>query len=72
MIGAPLPTKGPAVQAQLIGAVWRKASRSATSGQCVEIAHGTGVVGIRDSKNRAGGRLILPATAWADFLANAR
>lgn len=68
--GALLRTKGPAVQTQLTGAVWRKASRSATSGACVEIAHGTDVFGVRDSKN--GDRLILPTTAWAGFLADVR
>lgn len=51
------------MHARLIGAVWRKASSSATSGQCVEIAHGTDVFGVRDSKNG-----VLPTTAWAGFL----
>jgi hypothetical protein len=52
---------------RLVGATWRKARRSATNGECVEIALGTGVFGVRDSKNH-GGRLILPAVAWAGFL----
>jgi hypothetical protein len=60
------------VQAQLIGAVWRTASRSATSGNCVEIAHGTEVVGVRDSKNPHTDHLTLPAEAWGTFLAGVR
>ena len=68
-----LPTKGPAVTVQAIeprltGATWRRASRSATNGQCVEVAQGTGVFGLRDSKNPAGGVLVLAPATWSWFL----
>lgn len=35
-------------------ASWRKSSRSATSGACVELAHTEAVFGVRDSKNTDG------------------
>ncbi|WP_192758013.1 DUF397 domain-containing protein [Actinomadura algeriensis] len=45
--------------------VWRKSSRSAegTSGQCVELAALAGGVGVRDSKDPDGGRLVLTPAA---------
>ncbi len=42
-------------------ATWRTSSRSATHGQCVEMAQAPTVTGIRDSKNPTEGRLILTA-----------
>jgi hypothetical protein len=47
---------------------FRKSSFSSTTGgQCVEIGARRGVVGVRDSKNPAGGILAVPATVWASF-----
>lgn len=57
---------------RLAGATWRKASRSTTNGDCIEIAHATGVFGVRDSKNPDGGLLILPRSRWASFLGKTR
>lgn len=52
-------------------AKWRKSSYSTGSnGGCVEIATNiAGVAAVRDSKNPAGGALIVPRAAWASFLA---
>ncbi|WP_163569573.1 DUF397 domain-containing protein [Fodinicola feengrottensis] len=47
---------------------WRKSIRSGNSTSCVEVASGEQVVGIRDSKNRAGAVLLVPAGGWATFV----
>lgn len=63
--------------------MWRKSSRSAGSGECVEAAswraatcqggacvevgHGAAVIGVRDSQDRDGGRLEFAPAAWAAF-----
>ena len=47
---------------------FRKSSYSNTNGgNCVEVGTRQGIVGIRDSKNPAGGLLVLPAGGWASF-----
>jgi len=47
---------------------FRKSSFSTNGGEaCVEVGARLGAVGIRDSKNPAGGLLVLPAGAWAPF-----
>ncbi|MFJ7043910.1 DUF397 domain-containing protein [Streptomyces sp. NPDC101112] len=52
---------------------WRKSSHSGgTSAECVEVSDDLpGVVPVRDSKNPAGGVLLLGATAWSAFVAAA-
>jgi hypothetical protein len=45
----------------------RKSSRSA-QGDCVEVAPGEDIVGVRDTKDRGGAQLALPAGQWALFL----
>lgn len=47
---------------------WRKSSYSSNTDNCVEVAPG-GVVGIRDTKDRAGGQLAVTGTQWAAFIA---
>ncbi|OPF82242.1 DUF397 domain-containing protein [Streptomyces antioxidans] len=54
---------------------WFKSSYSENNGTaCVEIAHlsQTAQVGIRDSKHRGGPALVVPARAWAEFVAAVR
>lgn len=53
-------------------AVWRKSSRSASSGACVEVALDTNVVAVRDSKDREGGLLAFDSRQWARFTAAVR
>ncbi|GAA0916038.1 MULTISPECIES: DUF397 domain-containing protein [Streptomyces violaceusniger group] len=54
---------------------WFKSSYSENNGTaCVEIAHlpHTAQVGIRDSKDKDGPALVVPAGAWAEFVAAVR
>lgn len=48
-------------------AVWRKSTHSAGDGNCVEVATTREGIGIRDTKNRAAGRLTVPSIAWQAF-----
>nr|WP_232237873.1 MULTISPECIES: DUF397 domain-containing protein [Actinoalloteichus] len=47
---------------------WRKSSRSAGANSCVEVGQAPGVLGIRDTKNRAGGTLVVSRVAFGAFL----
>jgi hypothetical protein len=50
-------------------AAWFTSSYSQENGtNCVEVADLIGQVGIRDSKNKTGPALVVPATAWAAFV----
>jgi Domain of unknown function (DUF397) len=54
----------------LISETWRKSSYSGGSGgNCVEVADATGRVLVRDTKNRDGGTLSIPADVWRKFTA---
>ena len=59
-------------QRDLAAATWRKASKSNTNGNCVEIARAGGVAGVRDSKDREAGHLTVSAPAFDAFLAGVR
>ena len=48
---------------------WRKSSYSdANGGNCVETASDSGVILVRDTTDRGGAMLSVPAEAWRDFL----
>jgi uncharacterized protein DUF397 len=51
--------------------VWRKASRSTNTDNCVEVALDQ-TVGVRDTKDRAGGELAVTGNAWRAFTATVR
>jgi predicted secreted Zn-dependent protease len=48
---------------------WRKASYSATNGNCVEVADATGTVLVRDTTDRTSAMLTVTAEAWQRFTA---
>lgn len=52
------------------GAEWRKSSRSGdgSGGGCVEIAFVEVAVGVRDSKDQGGPRLVFGEAAWREAL----
>ncbi|MGW1677888.1 DUF397 domain-containing protein [Saccharopolyspora sp. NPDC002376] len=56
----------------LANATWFKSSYSPTQNECVEVAMVSGVVGVRDTKDRDGGTLAFSSTAWADFVAQVK
>lgn len=52
---------------------WRKSSYSNDSGgDCIETASADGVIMVRDTKNRDGMTLSVPAAAWQRFMASLR
>lgn len=51
---------------------WFKSSYSSANGQCVECALMPGGVAVRDTKDREGVVLGIPADAWATFTASLR
>ena len=62
------------VSATGTGLTWYKSSYSNDQGgNCIEVAiDASGVVPVRDSKDRTGGTLIFPKDAWADFVSGVR
>ena len=48
---------------------WRKSSRSGThGGACVEVGSAPGVVGVRDTKDRAAGAVVVSREVWSRFV----
>lgn len=56
----------------LAGAQWTKSSFSGNGASCVEIAHGTTWVAMRDSKDPDGPALVLDRAAMTSFLQGVR
>jgi hypothetical protein len=54
----------------LTGAQWRKSRRSGSNGgDCVEVADNlSGIVAVRDTKNRDGGTLVFTRSEWGAFI----
>lgn len=56
---------------QAMSAPWRKSSYSSTNGgACVETASTDSAVLVRDTTNRDGGTLSVPADAWLKFISS--
>jgi hypothetical protein len=55
-----------------VGAAWRKATHSNGQGQCVEVGKAMTAVLVRDTTNRSGPTLTIPASAWRTLLAKVR
>ncbi|WP_405688498.1 DUF397 domain-containing protein [Streptomyces sp. NBC_00057] len=57
---------------ELSTARWRKSSYSnSNGGECVEIADAfPGIIPVRDSKHPTGPALLIPTSAWNDFIAS--
>ena len=51
---------------------WRKASYSATNGNCIEVADAESVVLVRDTTDRDGVTLSIAAGAWQAFVGTLR
>ena len=52
---------------------WRKSSHSGNGGAaCVEVSNAPAGVQVRDTANRAGAVLAIPAAAWRTLLAEIR
>jgi len=49
-------------------AQWRKSSYSGSVGDCVDVAPRHTAIGIRDTKNRAEGPLVVSREAWRSFV----
>jgi hypothetical protein len=60
------------IEAGIHASVWRKARRSISNGECVEVAAARHEVLVRDSKNPSGATLGYPAGSWLTFVSSAK
>ena len=51
---------------------WRKSTHSNASGDCVEVGTARRAILVRDTTNRSGATLAVPAEAWQALLAEVR
>ena len=47
---------------------WRKSSYSGSQANCVEVGNATGLVKVRDTKDRQGPAVTVSAGAWRRFM----
>lgn len=55
---------------ELHAAAWRTSSYSGSGNNCVEVAPLPALVGVRDTKKRDDGSLIVRRSTWAAFVAS--
>jgi hypothetical protein len=55
-------------EGECVEVAWRKSSHSGSQTNCVEVALTSEVVGVRDTKDRGGGTLLVPAAVWQAFV----
>jgi hypothetical protein len=60
------------IDADALGAGWRKASRSVNNGACVEAASARVAVMVRDSVDPSGPVVAFPVATWRAFIATAK
>ena len=55
--------------ATILGSSWHKSSyRGGSEPNCVEVGPGRRVIGIRDTKDRSRGNIVVSRTGWAVFV----
>lgn len=57
---------------ELLPHAWHVSSYSANNAHCVEVALSADAVGVRDTKDRRGGTLVLAPEVWSAFVARVR
>lgn len=53
---------------ELSRVTWKKSSYSSNAHACVEVAVTADMVGVRDTKDRRGGTLVVDRARWAKFV----